>query len=136
MASWEEPKRDWVDGDTLNLSDWNRITGNLAELYDKFSEMYTLSWEYSPSQLTCNDDFYFDEVLTLNNALYALCVDTNNSCEWINWEKYDVSYHPQIYTAEELNAIENKEFELAEEIKNQKEGRRKLQFNFGIQGGF
>lgn len=134
--SWTEPKTDWVDGDKFNLSDWQRITGNLSELFGEFGDLYTLSCTFSPTTLTYANNLNFSEVRTFNNSLYALCTDTNNECEWAEWAKDDVSYHPKMYTADELNAIESKELLLLDKITNQKEGRRKLEFNFGIQGGF
>lgn len=132
VENWTTPKTDWVDGDNFNLTDWNRISINLQDLFTHFKEVYKLSVDYTHTTRGCENNLMYDDVRTFNNAMYVLCTETNNG----TWAKWGATDHLKMYNAEELNEIESKSFLLHDKIINQLNGRRKLQFNLGSREEF
>lgn len=140
---WQTPKTNWygaVDangvytGDRFNAADFNRIKNNLQELRDLAVRLYDEFDIVSVgADKTVKDYFYADEINQLEANLNT-----------INSKTLKLSYGATPTYMEngntmdfaELNRLEGAILDLYEKIKNQVEGRRTFQWNFGIKGGF
>lgn len=140
---WQTPKTDWygaVDangvysGDRFNAADFNRIKNNLQELRDLAVRLYD---EFSIASLgadkTVKDYFYADEINQLEANLNTINSNTLN-LSYGSTPTYMENGNTMDF--EELNRLEGAILDLYEKIKNQVEGRRTFQWNFGIKGGF
>lgn len=140
---WQTPKTDWygaVDangvysGDRFNAADFNRIKNNLQELRDLAVRLYD---EFSIVSLgadkTVKDYFYADEINQLEANLNTINSNTLN-LSYGSTPTYMENGNTMDF--EELNRLEGAILDLYEKIKNQVEGRRTFQWNFGIKGGF
>lgn len=140
---WQTPKTDWygaVDangvysGDRFNAADFNRIKNNLQELRDLAVRLYD---EFSIVSLgadkTVKDYFYADEINQLEANLNTINSKTLN-LSYGSTPTYMENGNTMDFT--ELNRLEGAILDLYEKIKNQVEGRRTFQWNFGIKGGF
>lgn len=140
---WQTPKTDWygaVDangvysGDRFNAADFNRIKNNLQELRDLAVRLYD---EFSIVSLgadkTVKDYFYADEINQLEANLNTINSKTLN-LSYGSTPTYMENGNTMDFA--ELNRLEGAILDLYEKIKNQVEGRRTFQWNFGIKGGF
>lgn len=140
---WQTPKTNWygaVDangvytGDRFNAADFNRIKNNLQELRDLAVRLYDeFDIVSMGADKTVKDYFYADEINQLEANLNT-----------INSKTLKLSYgvtptymeNGNTMDFAELNRLEGAILDLYEKIKNQVEGRRTFQWNFGIKGGF
>lgn len=140
---WQTPKTDWygaVDangvysGDRFNAVDFNRIKNNLQELRDLAVRLYD---EFSIVSVgddkTVKDYFYADEINQLEANLNTINRNTLN-LSYGTTPTYMENGNTMDFA--ELNRLEGAILDLYEKIKNQVEGRRTFQWNFGIKGGF
>lgn len=140
---WQTPKTNWygaVDangvytGDRFNAADFNRIKNNLQELRDLAVRLYDEFDIVSVgADKTVKDYFYADEINQLEANL-----NTINSKTLKRSYGATPTYMENGNTMDfaELNRLEGAILDLYEKIKNQVEGRRTFQWNFGIKGGF
>lgn len=139
--AWVTPKTDWygevVDGvyvgDRFNATDFNRIKNNLSYLRELAVKVYEEFTIHSlGSDRTPKDFFYADEINKIEQNLNT-----------INGKTIKRSYgNTPIYadngstmTFAELNRIESATLDLYDRLTNQSEGRRTLEWNFGMKGG-
>lgn len=140
---WQTPKTDWYgaldangvySGDRFNAADFNRIKNNLQELRDLAVRLYD---EFSIVSLgadkTVKDYFYADEINQLEANLNTINSKTLN-LSYGSTPTYMENGNTMDFA--ELNRLEGAILDLYEKIKNQVEGRRTFQWNFGIKGGF
>lgn len=140
---WQTPKTDWygaVDangvysGDRFNAVDFNRIKNNLQELRDLAVRLYD---EFNIVSVgddkTVKDYFYADEINQLEANLNTINRNTLN-LSYGTTPTYMENGNTMDFA--ELNRLEGAILDLYEKIKNQVEGRRTFQWNFGIKGGF
>jgi hypothetical protein len=66
---WQTPKTNWVATDPVNVTDYNRITGNLNELQTLCQEMYTLTATDLGNSQTVSDYPYEDMLNAIETAL-------------------------------------------------------------------
>lgn len=140
---WQTPKTNWygaVDangvytGDRFNAVDFNRIKNNLQELRDLAVRLYDEFDIVSVgADKTVKDYFYADEI----NQLEANLNTINSKTLKLSYGSTP-TYMENGNTMDfvELNRLEGAILDLYEKIKNQVEGRRTFQWNFGIKGGF
>lgn len=140
---WQTPKTNWygaVDangvyiGDRFNAADFNRIKNNLQELRDLAVRLYDEFDIVSVgADKTVKDYFYADEI----NQLEANLNTINSKTLKLSYGSTP-TYMENGNTMDfvELNRLEGAILDLYEKIKNQVEGRRTFQWNFGIKGGF
>lgn len=140
---WQTPKTNWygaVDangvytGDRFNAADFNRIKNNLQELRDLAVRLYDEFDIVSVgADKTIKDYFYADEI----NQLEANLNTINSKTLKLSYGSTP-TYMENGNTMDfaELNRLEGAILDLYEKIKNQVEGRRTFQWNFGIKGGF
>lgn len=139
--TWEAPKTDWfgqmVDGvyvgDRFNATDFNRIKNNLSHLrelalkmYDEFT-IHSLGEDRTPV-----DFFYADEINKLEENLNTINSNTIKRSYGVA-PTYTDNGNTMTFT--ELNRLESAILDLYDRLTNQSEGRRTLQFNFGMKGG-
>ena len=94
---WITPKTNWVEKDYFNLTDYNRIKGNIEYLADKVN--YSSNLETATIETVPTASF-FNKIVTETNALYISI--TNNSYDFNKvYEANDVAF-----TAADLNTIE------------------------------
>ncbi len=139
--AWITPKTDWygevVDGvyvgDRFNASDYNRIKNNLSylrelalKMYDEFT-IHSLGEDRTPV-----DFFYADEINKLEENLNTINSNTIKRSYGVA-PTYTDNGNTMTFT--ELNRLESAILDLYDRLTNQSEGRRTLQFNFGMKGG-
>ena len=136
MATWQTPKTDWkiqpldangrYNGDWFNISDYNRITGNITALYELAQELYE---NFSITSMTVQtvSDFPYASVINIieNN------VDTivNHSFKPSDYPGKK-TWYPNGFTpaVEDLNRIEGTLLTVYEILQRQKANRPKLSF--------
>lgn len=135
---WVQPKTDWKAGDFFNISDYNRIKGNLDELKGMSQELRS-SLDYSDyeemgADKTYQDiSFYADEINRFENNLEIVCQMTYALP--IGDKKIFEANTPFIGSGE-LNRIESAILRLYDNLKNQYEGRRMCTFMLGTREAF
>lgn len=139
--AWSTPKTDWygemVDGvytgDRFNATDFNRIKNNLNYLRDLAITMYA---EFSIISVGADkgvaDYFYADEINQLEQNLVTINTHTLNG-SYGTPPTYSANGKTMNYT--ELNRLESAMLDLYDKLTNQHDGRRSLEWNFGMKGG-
>ena len=139
--AWSTPKTDWsgefVDGvyvgDKFNAVDFNRIKNNLAYLRELAVKMYEEFTIHSlGSDRTPKDFFYADEINKMEQNLNTINSKTLKR-SYGNTPTF--ADNGSTMTFAELNRLESATLDLYERLTNQSEGRRTLQWNFGMKGG-
>ena len=139
--TWEAPKTDWfgqmVDGvyvgDRFNATDFNRIKNNLSYLRERALKMYDEFTIHSLGEdRTPVDFFYADEINKLEENLNTINSNTIKRSYGVA-PTYTDNGNTMTFT--ELNRLESAILDLYDRLTNQSEGRRTLQFNFGMKGG-
>lgn len=75
---WQTPKTNWVATDPVNVTDYNRIVGNLNELQTLCQEMYTLTATDLGNTQTVSDYPYEDMLNAIETALSNLNLASYN----------------------------------------------------------
>lgn len=140
---WQTPKTDWhgaVDaeghyiGDRFNAADFNRIKNNLQYLRDLAIKMYKkFSIVSLGADRTPKDYFYADEINQLEANLMTI---NNNTLKRAYGDSPIYTDNGNTMTFTELNRLESAILDLYKKLNNQSDGRRTLQWNFGMKGGF
>ena len=120
-------------GDRFNATDFNRIKNNLSylrelalKMYDEFT-IHSLGEDRTPV-----DFFYADEINKLEENLNTINSNTIKRSYGVA-PTYTDNGNTMTFT--ELNRLESAILDLYDRLTNQSEGRRTLQFNFGMKGG-
>ena len=129
---WQTPKTNWVATDPVNVTDYNRIVGNLNELQTLCQEMYTLTATDLGNTQTDSDYPYEDMLNAIETAL------TN-----VNSASFDFAIGPGVvYVANgdyfdftELNRIESASLRLYEWLTAQFEAIPRLSIRLGNRKG-
>lgn len=140
--AWTTPKTDWYGandengvyhGDRFNAVDFNRIKNNLAYLRELAITMYA---EFSIVSLgtdrTTSSYFYADEINQLEQNLVTINVNTLKR-SYGSSPTYNDNGKTMDYR--ELNRLEGAILDLYDKLTNQSDGRRTLEWNFGMRGG-
>lgn len=139
--AWVTPKTDWYGevvggeyvGDRFNAADFNRIKNNLAYLRELAVKMYEEFTIHSlGSDRTPKDFFYADEINKIEQNLNTINSNTIKR-SYGNTPIY--ADNGSTMTFAELNRIESATLDLYNRLTNQSEGRRTLEWNFGMKGG-
>lgn len=140
--AWTTPKTDWYGandengvyhGDRFNAVDFNRIKNNLAYLRELAITMYA---EFSivslGSDRTTSSYFYADEINQLEQNLVTINANTIKR-SYGSSPTYNDNGKTMDYR--ELNRLEGAILDLYDKLTNQSDGRRTLEWNFGMKGG-
>lgn len=139
--AWITPKTDWygevVDGvyvgDRFNASDYNRIKNNLSYLRELAVQMYKeFSIHSIGADKTAKDFFYADEINKMEQNLNTI---NSNSLKRSYGVTPTFTDNGNTMTFAELNRLEGAILDLYDRLTNESEGRRTLQWNFGMKGG-
>lgn len=139
--AWITPKTDWycevVDGvyvgDRFNASDYNRIKNNLSYLRELAVQMYKeFSIHSIGADKTAKDFFYADEINKMEQNLNTI---NSNSLKRLYGVAPTFTDNGNTMTFAELNRLEGAILDLYDRLTNESEGRRTLQWNFGMKGG-
>ena len=139
--AWITPKTDWygevVDGvyvgDRFNASDYNRIKNNLEYLRELAIKMYDeFAIQSVVSDKTVKDYFYADEINKMEQNLNTI---NSNSLKRSYGVAPTFTDNGNTMTFAELNRLEGAILDLYDRLTNESEGRRTLQWNFGMKGG-
>ena len=139
--SWITPKTDWeikppdengrYNGDWFNISDYNRITGNIEYLYQLSQQLYLpFSIETMPDQ-SYDDDLYAETINSIENNIQALIEHTwqyPNAPQSKQW-----SSNGHTPTVDDLNRIEGVCLTLYNAFVQQADAKPKLSFQ--LNGG-
>ena len=127
---WTEPKVDWISGDKVKYTDYNRIKNNIAYLRDMALELYLdFPFEDMGDDKTGVFDYpYADEFTKLENNLNSLkqntfAFDNSATKQW-----YENQRTP---TYEDFNRIERMCLNFYNGYTIQKNSLRRLPFRLG-----
>ena len=125
--AWLEPKTDWQASDFFNIQDYNRIKGNLNEIWTMALTMWPdFSFEEMGTDKTYEDyGFYADEINKFEENLEHICQGTF---------PFDIGEKQIFYDNQpfidwrELNRIEEACRLIYSNIRSREAGRRYLAF--------
>jgi len=141
MAVWSTPKTNWHGeivngvyvGDRFNFADFNRIKNNLDYLRDLAIAMYEeFSIAFVSEDKGVADYFYADEINQIEQNLITINANTLKG-SYGTPPTYTDNGKTMNYT--ELNRMESAMLDLYDKLTNQHNGRRNLEWNFGMKGG-
>ena len=139
--AWTTPKTDWygevIDGvyigDRFNAADFNRIKNNLSYLRELAVQMYKdFTINDVGSDKTAKEFFYAEEINKLEQNLVTI---NSNSINGSYGTAPTFADNGSTMTYTELNRLESACLDLYEKLTNEGEGRRTLEWNFGMKGG-
>lgn len=136
---WTQPKTDWAGGtdssgnytgDYFNVSDYNRIKNNIAELLENVARLYPeFKIQDMGADKNVGDYIYADEINILEDNLYTIC---KNTIPQLAGKKKTYYENTATIDFAELNRIEKCCLDLRDCIINQyAAGRYKLAFKLG-----
>lgn len=127
---WIEPKTDWVIGDKINISDYNRIKNNISYLREKALELYiNFPFEDMGDDKISYEDYpYADEFNALEENLESLrqntfLFDDSDPKQW-----YENQRTPNY---EDFNRLERACLLFYQGFNNQKGNKHRLSFRLG-----
>ena len=129
---WQTPKTTWMPGDYFNVEDYNRIKGNIAELY----ETAISAWPDFPytdmgqDKTYADISFFADEINLFEDNLDAV---NNSTCGLMLGEKKSYEANKVFIGSEEMNRIESACLKLHEYLTGTANGRKTLEFT--LNGG-
>lgn len=139
--AWVTPKTNWygevIDGvyvgDRFNAVDYNRIKNNLSHLRELAVKMYKdFNINNVGSDKSAKDFFYADEINKMEQNLNTI---NSNTLKRSYGNTPTFSDNGATMTFAELNRLEGAILDLYERLTNESEGRRTLEWNFGMKGG-
>ena len=125
---WQTPKTNWVATDPVNVTDYNRIIGNLNELQALCQRMYELTATDLGNTQTISDYPYADMLNAIETALANI-----NSASY-NFDlgvSASFSDNGNYIDYNELNRIESASLRLYNWLNAQFENIPKLSFTLG-----
>ena len=122
VMAWVAPKTDWASSDRFNISDYNRIRGNLEYLHDYVEKLYTF---FSIADLGVDkqsyaDYFYAREFNGFEKAL-----------EQINSTKQTFSDNGAFIDCNELNRLESATLKIYNLLERQENALPRIAFRLG-----
>lgn len=129
--TWIEPKTDWTKDDKFNITDYNRIKNNLLYLQELANQFYPPSKtaNLGADKTLYTEFFYADEF----NAFEAHLDSLNNQTLRLNIGRRQTFYDNGVFIGfDELNRIERAQFDLYDNMRNQRDGRRMHVFALGM----
>ena len=127
---WVTPKTNWQSNERLNISDYNRIRGNIEYLHNYAEDLYNFFSipDLGEDKLSYADYFYAREFNNIEDGL-----------ERINQEVYTQEIgSKQVFVSngvfidwKELNRIESATLEIYELLNSQKSMLPRMEFRFG-----
>ena len=129
---WQTPKTNWVATDPINVTDYNRIIGNLNELQTLCQRMYELTATDLGNTQTVSDYPYEDMLNAIETALAN-----------VNSASFDFAIGPGVvfvangdyFDFTELNRIESASLRLYEWLTAQFEAIPRLSIRLGNRKG-
>lgn len=129
MANWQTPKTDWTAETFINISDLQRIVGNI-EYIKEMSEMIFNAYDIEEmnKDKSYNSQWYASDVNKIENNLEKINrmtynLDIGDKMQFADNGRY-IDYN-------ELNRIENASLKLYETMKTQIEILSRLSFRLG-----
>ncbi len=133
---WQEPKTDWKPGDAFNISDYNRIKGNLEELRTMALQMWPhVPYEDMGPDKTYGDiSFYADEINRFEDNLESIC---RNTYPFPIGEKQTFEANRPFIGSAELNRLESGIRMIRGYLEGSIDGQRTLEFELDgeLKGG-
>lgn len=135
MSEWTEPKTDWVATDYFNLSDYQRIAGNLNYLHDLAGSFYRSGYDegywYTPDTYSsAGEVFLWDSAACVEDDVTGLAQATFEVPDYEEL-KHHASLGSMSWTYEDLNIIERDIKRLKEMLEAQKANRARLAIELG-----
>lgn len=133
---WREPKTDWKSGDAFNVTDYNRIKGNLEELRILALQMWPgVPFEDMGPDKTYEDiSFYADEINRFEDNLESICRSTY---PFQIGEKQTFEANRPFIGSAELNRLESGIRMIRGYLEGSIDGQRTLEFELDgeLEGG-
>lgn len=130
MMGWTEPKTEWKSDDRFNISDYNRIKGNIEYLHSLAQELYRYFHipELGEDKLYYEDYFYArefnnmeDSLEKINQVIYSQNIGEKqifvDNGVFIDWK--------------ELNRLESASLKIYELLNTQKALLPRMNFRLG-----
>ena len=136
MATWQTPKTDWkiqpldangrYNGDWFNISDYNRITVNIMQLYVLARQLYEF---FSIEDMSYQDVSSFPYASVINTIENNVDIIVNHSFKPPDYPGKK-TWYPNGFTptVEDLNRIEGTLLTVYEVLQRQEANRPKLSF--------
>lgn len=127
--TWQIPKTDWMQEDTVNIRDYNRWKNNIAYLREMSLEVYkAYTLADMGADKTYMDYIYADEINTIEANLTALC---DHTYPFLIGEQQ--TYYPNQPTPDysEFNRIESACLLMYNSLIGQIAGRKRLAIRLG-----
>lgn len=103
---WITPKTNWIDGESYNFTDYNRVLNNMYEVY-----LYYQNLGYVLPSLTFNDIInaygeikYLSDVNSIESRLTSLYTNTAQPLDWQSGIMWTTS---TVFSTETANRWEN-----------------------------
>lgn len=128
--AWITPKTTWVNGEWFDVSDYNRIKGNVAELKQLVTTLYHA---YTGTDLPSVGYTAVPRVGFFENIASAVTELRDNSIQVRQWQELIRTYNENgtAWDATEINAIERNMDLLHTMLIEQANGLRKTPFRLG-----
>ncbi len=129
---WQQPKTDWKSGDAFNVSDYNRIKGNMEELRGLALQIWLdIPFEDMGPDKTYQDiSFYADEINRIENNLESIC---QNTYPFPVGEKQIFEENKPFIGSAELNRLESASLLIYGYVWGSIQGQKTLEFE--LDGG-
>lgn len=127
--AWITPKTDWVESDTIEYTDTQRIRGNYLYIADLAQHLYDVPLLVNMVEKTAYTDIFYhtdmnafeDNLDIINNATFLFDIGTKTTYA-------ENSLYP---TPAEMNRIESAMLRIKNYLESQKTARAVLQFRLG-----
>jgi hypothetical protein len=131
--AWIEPKTNWTVSDRFNITDYNRIKGNLEHLKDKAESLYmSFDMQDMGAEKIYSDYIYASEINKFEENLEK--INQNIFTQDFGDSQTFVS-NGVFITYDELNRVESATLNMYNLLDRQKAGLIRLSFRFGNMKG-
>ena len=128
--AWVAPKTDWKSSDRFNISDYNRIRGNLDYLHDYVEKLYTI---FSMADLGVDKQSYADYFYAREFNGFEEALEQINSTAYTQdiGEKQAFSDNGAFIDWNELNRLESATLKIYNLLERQENALPRMEFRLG-----
>lgn len=130
VMAWVAPKTDWKSSDRFNISDYNRIRGNLEYLHDYVEKLYTF---FSMADLGVDKQSYADYFYAREFNGFEEALEQINSTAYTQdiGEKQTFSDNGVFIDWNELNRLESATLKIYNLLERQENALPHMAFRLG-----
>lgn len=130
VMAWVAPKTDWTSSDRFNISDYNRIRGNLEYLHDYVEKLYTF---FSMEDLGVDKQSYADYFYAREFNGFEKALEQINSTAYTQdiGTKQTFSDNGVFIDWNELNRLESATLKIYNLLERQENALPRMAFRLG-----